>query len=230
MAFLRFGRTITVKALAVGTGRMIMPVALMVLLIVSAAQAHRVNVFAWVEGDTVFTESKFPGDSPVHEGKIVALNSKGDQVLSGNTDEQGQFSFDLGPIRSAIGAGPLTIVLKAGMGHQNKWTLTAEELGLAEQGVSVPETSAETPVPAPTGIAEEEREPIFSDSPCLSRAEIEQIVEAAVDRKMSPVMKVLVSIQEKLAVGVDDVFAGLGYILGLTGVAAYFSTRRKEQK
>ncbi len=39
--------------------RIILPLAAFALLIAGNAFDHRVNVFAWVEGDTVFVESKF---------------------------------------------------------------------------------------------------------------------------------------------------------------------------
>lgn len=224
-----FRKSDAINVITMKTAKMVAPVLLTILFGAPLAQAHRVNVFAWVEGSTVYTESKFPGGSAVHQGDIVVLNSAGDQVLSGSTDDQGQFSFDLGPIQSTIGNGPLKIVLNAGMGHRNAWTLTAEDLGRTAQDGPPPDAPTATPAPAPAETTEEKVESVSPDNPCLNRAEIEQIVEAAVDRKISPVMKMLVTIQEQLAVGVDDVFAGLGYILGLTGIAAYFSVRRKER-
>ncbi|MFP4040691.1 MAG: hypothetical protein ACLFS7_09125 [Desulfosudaceae bacterium] len=55
-------------------------------------------------------------------------------------------------------------------------------------------------------------------SGCLEEEAVEAIVEAALDRKMSSLMKLLSSIEESLAVGLDDVMAGIGYILGRPGL------------
>ena len=107
------------------------------LLIVSgAAHAHRVNVFAWVEGDTVYTESRFPGGKAVKEGQIVVFDEvTGEKLLEGRTDESGAFSFQV-PRRVS-----LRIELTAGMGHKNEWIVPAEEISAAV-GVSAPDPAS----------------------------------------------------------------------------------------
>ena len=60
------------------------PAAVIVLLCilyggVDSASAHRVNVFAWVEGDTIYVESKFAGGKKVTSGKIVVTDPRGNQ-------------------------------------------------------------------------------------------------------------------------------------------------------
>ena len=80
------------------------------------ALAHRVIVFAFVEGDTVHTTSKFPGGKRVKNGEIVVKDLQGNTLLQGVTDENGEFSFKI-PKREA-----LKVILKAGMGHMAEWT------------------------------------------------------------------------------------------------------------
>ena len=87
-----------------------------------SVEAHRVNLFAWIEGDTVYVESKFSGGKPVNAGKIIVSNSEGTELLSGTTDENGKFSFKI-PRKSE-----LKIVLEAGTGHQAQWTIEADEI------------------------------------------------------------------------------------------------------
>ncbi len=65
------------------------------LLWPGAAAAHRVNIFAWVEGDTVHTESKFSGGKRVNGGEIVVYDLEGKQLLSGKTNAEGEFSFKI---------------------------------------------------------------------------------------------------------------------------------------
>jgi hypothetical protein len=60
-----------------------------------------------------------------------------------------------------------------------------------------------------------------------NEADLRKIVEETIDRKLSPIMDMLVSIREEMAVGLDDVVAGLGYIFGLTGLLAWLKARGK---
>jgi nickel transport protein len=55
---------------------------------------------------------------------------------------------------------------------------------------------------------------------------IRQVVEEALDKRLKPVMKILVESRENHPT-FRDIFGGIGYILGLVGVAAYFNYRRK---
>lgn len=93
-----------------------------ILLAAAAASAHRVNVFAWVEGDKVFVECKYPDGTKVHEGVIKVLDSSGKELLNGKTNDKGEFSFKVPKIDD------LKIVLEAGMGHRAEWPLSKQDL------------------------------------------------------------------------------------------------------
>lgn len=45
------------------------------LLFTSTAFAHKVNIFAYVEGDTVYTESYFPDGKKVESGLVEVYDS-----------------------------------------------------------------------------------------------------------------------------------------------------------
>jgi nickel transport protein len=92
------------------------------LLLSGNAQAHRVNVFAWVEGDTVFVECKYPDGTKVHAGVIRVLDSSGKELLNGKTNAKGEFSFKVPK------PDDLKIVLEAGMGHRAEWPLSKQDL------------------------------------------------------------------------------------------------------
>jgi len=93
-----------------------------------SVDAHRVNLFARVEGDTVYVESKFSGAKRVYAGKITVSDSEGTELLSGTTDENGEFSFKV-PKRAE-----LKIVLEAGTGHRAEWTIAANEIEMTAAG------------------------------------------------------------------------------------------------
>jgi nickel transport protein len=88
------------------------------------ALAHRVLVFAFTEGDTVHTESKFVPKTPVRQGKVTVLDQKtGKELLTGQTDDQGKFSFKIPPEAQKT---DLKIVVEAAMGHRGEWLLKAQ--------------------------------------------------------------------------------------------------------
>ena len=86
------------------------------------ALAHKVNLFAYAEGGTVFTESYFPDGRAVEKGKVRVYDSKDQLLLEGETDTKGMFSFDIPKVDA------LTIVIDAGMGHKNEFKLKKAEV------------------------------------------------------------------------------------------------------
>lgn len=184
--------------------RMIIFVLLGSFLLTANALAHRVNVFAWADGDTVYVEGKFSGGKKVNGGKIIVTDSSGVEVLTGHTNDQGEFSF------KRTQPAELKIILEAGLGHRAEWTLPVDD-GHADHsaGESQPE---ETPTAVYAGP---------------SRAEIEAIVEKALDKKMKPVLKMLAE-SRATGPGISDILGGIGYIIGLVGIAAYFHSRKKK--
>jgi nickel transport protein len=179
------------------------------------ALAHRVNIFAWVEGDTVFVECKFPDGTKVNEGLIRVLDSAGRELLSGKTNEKGEFSFKVPK------PDDLNIVLEAGMGHRADWPLAKQELTPAG---SVPDATAPSqPASKPQAQAASAENGSPGASPPHS-ADINQAIEKALDKKLAPVMKMLAEMHEQ-KVRVTDILGGIGYIIGLVGVAAYFKRK-----
>ena len=92
------------------------------------AEAHRVNLFAWVEGDTVYVESKFSGGKKVKAGKIIVTDPQGNELVKGTTNGQGEFSFKV-PKKA-----DLKIVLLAGPGHRAEWKIAASEIQMPASG------------------------------------------------------------------------------------------------
>lgn len=91
---------------------------LFIILFLSVAAsevlAHKVNIFAYVEGGTVFTESYFNDGKKCIKSKIEVFDNTGDKLLEGITDKTGEFSFKV------PGKTNLKIVLTASMGHRDK--------------------------------------------------------------------------------------------------------------
>lgn len=185
-------------------------------ILATPAHAHRVNVFAWVEGDTVHTESSFAGGREVKSGKITVYDDKtGEKLLEGQTDDKGKFSFKLP--RHA----PLRIEMVAGMGHKNEWIVPLTEITAA--GGSVAASSDEAP-----GETDSTPAPQIADASMaeVDAARIEKAVEKVMDRKLAPVVRMLAESRQHRTT-LQDVIGGIGYIVGMAGLGIYIHYRRK---
>jgi nickel transport protein len=189
----------------------------LMLLLASQALAHRVNIFAWVEGEKVFVECKFPDGTKVNEGIIRVLDSAGKELLNGRTNDKGEFSFKVPKLDD------VTIVLEAGMGHRADWPLSLQDL-------SQPGEAPKKALPAePHPVSKTEAQPDQESSSAIASPPpegIDQAIEKALDKKLAPIMKMLAEMHEQ-RVRLTDVLGGLGYIFGLVGVAAYFKRKRR---
>lgn len=170
------------------------------------AHAHKVTVFGWVEGETIHTQSKFSGGKMVKAGKIEVFDQLDRKVLEGITDDQGEFSFS-----RPQDATTLKIVLTAGMGHSNHWLIAARELGSEQR--------APAPVPAESQLTDAAHAHFDPQT-------IESIVERAIEKNLAPI-KAQIANQ---AWGFRDIVAGIGYILGLMGLASYVQHRKTKPK
>ncbi|MGB5748783.1 MAG: hypothetical protein WBM69_17515, partial [Desulfobacterales bacterium] len=148
----------------------------------------------------------------------------GNEVLTGHTDDQGEFSFKRPQPKE------LKIVLEAGMGHRAEWTLPIDDGHgdhSADESPSQRVLAPNEPKISDVQPYDQLKETQIGDYAGPSRAEIEAIVEKALDKKMKPVLKMLAESHAK-GPGIGDVLAGIGYIIGLVGIAAYFHSRKKK--
>lgn len=187
------------------------------------AAAHKVNVFAYAEGDKVYTQAYFNDGRPAVGSTIEVYDSSGKLLLKGTTNDEGDFAFPV-----PTGKGDLRIVLVASMGHKNEYLLPASELpqapGRAEPTPPRPEaqrvggrqaTPAAEAVPGPAGTAVP-----------VGEERLRAVVGEELDARLVPLAR-MVARQSEKSVGVSEIAAGIGYIFGLAGVAAYFASRRK---
>ena len=196
-------------------------VSLCLVLCVRPAVAHKVTIFAWVEGDTVHTQSKFSGGKRAKNSTVVVYDKEGDQLLEGKTDEKGEFSFKV-PKQT-----DLKIVLKASMGHLAEWTIPAEEItaGIDKAKGSTPEGAVEAAAQEAAPLPEAKTS--LPTAVTLNRQEVQTLIDESLDRKLAPIVKMLAD-QVGRGPTVSEVLGGIGYIFGLAGVAFYFSSRRKK--
>ena len=98
---------------------------LVICVLATPALAHRVTVFAYAEGNTIHTESKFVPNTPCKQGKVIVQDAKtGKELLTGQTDDQGKFSFPM-PAEAKSQKMDLKIIVEAAMGHRGEFLLKA---------------------------------------------------------------------------------------------------------
>lgn len=208
---------------------------LLVLVLFSGhALAHKVTVFAWVEGDTVLGETKFSGGKRARDAEIIVWDTAGNELLRTRTDEKGEFSFPI-PKKTAM-----RIELIAGMGHRGEWTIPIEEVGdmggtgeaaAPDNSVSGKDTDqAEQEPEAVSDARPEKPKDQGAKVPFLDKAELEAIVEKSVEKslnkKITPLIKMMADLEQKDP-SFSEVAGGIGYIFGLMGLVLYFKSRKK---
>ena len=194
---------------------------LVTLLLPAPTLAHRVNIFAWLEGDDIMVECGFNRSSPVKNGLITIFDlTNGKELLQGHTDGNGRFSFPV-PLAARAGHG-LRIQIAAGEGHQNDWIMDASEFS----GAGAPTAMAEaTPPPATAAPSAPAAAALAQPGPSVTPDEVRAIVNAALDAKLGPIRRDLAT-QVNAAPSLRDVIGGIGWILGLAGIGLYFKGRR----
>ena len=178
------------------------------------ASGHKVNVFAWVEGDTVHVEGYFAGNKKAQDSLVEVFDSTGKKLLDGRTDQQGEFSFKI-PKKT-----DLKIVLTASMGHKNDFVIPLSELGEVS-----PEPTVESEVRTKPEAYEKKMVAAAATSE-VNLTRMESIIDKALDRKLTPLRKLIRETRQE-GVTLSEVIGGIGYIFGLMGVALYFMSKKK---
>jgi nickel transport protein len=194
------------------------------LLIVSLAYAHKVNIYAYAENGIVHSESYFVDGTKCKNSLIEVFDEKNTtKLLEGKTDEDGKFSFKIPKVTS------IKLVLHASMGHQAEYTLSEDEVGEAMGAKQSPKSlSVKVPSKSEGSAAmKTQKKETTSELKGISESEIEAIVEGVVDRKLKPMERMLVKLQESSGKpGTTEIVGGIGYIIGILGIIAYFKAKR----
>ncbi len=182
--------------------------------------AHRVNVFAYVEGGQVMVEGNFAGGGAAMNSTVTASYPDGTEVFKGETNKEGKVSF---PIPADPKSDHLQIVLNAGEGHRAEWTLNlndnASEASLVELPISAPEENIlnkEDPA-----LAKKYTEADMHSALLANQFKLEQEV-------VGPLRRQLAMSQEK-TISFGDVVGGVGWLVGIAGILAWYQSRRKKK-
>lgn len=184
---------------------------LIIMMVDISVFAHKVNIFAYVEGGKIYTESYFNDGKKCIDSKIEVFDDQANKLLEGLTDEEGMYSFVVPP--EDVIDGDLKVVLTASMGHRAEYTIPANELG----GGVAESTQEKSEEPIPT---------VFPEISSFDLKEIQSLIENTLDEKLTPIMREIKKSQED-RISPTEIIGGIGYIIGIFGMIAYFLSRKK---
>ncbi|WP_415914819.1 carboxypeptidase regulatory-like domain-containing protein [Rhodopseudomonas palustris] len=174
------------------------------------ALAHKMKLFATVEGAIVSGYVYFSPGGRAQDAQITATAPDGATVFQGRTDPQGGFHFE------AQRRVDYRIAADGGDGHEAGFTIKAAELPESLPG-DLTAGNATAPTPSAT------MPPAVAVATAAPVPDLAALVEQSVARQIRPLREQLDSYQE--VVRWHDVLGGIGYIIGLGGLAYGFASR-----
>lgn len=187
-----------------------------------AAQAHRLSVFASTEGAVVRGSVYFQGMIAARNAPVTVLDSEGALLAETVADDAGRFAFE------ATRRIDHHIIADLSDGHRAAFVVAAAQLP-----ASLPELPAHLSAPSQAPSRMNNGAVAATDTDAApqagtSAAAIEAIVEAAVARHVGPLRQQIAAYEDKIRW--HDVLGGIGYIVGMTGLACYFLARRERAR
>lgn len=185
-----------------------------VVLSAEKVYAHKVQMFTHVEGDTVFLEGYFPdGKKTINSEVTVFDNKSGEELLRGETDNEGKFSFKT-PKKA-----DLKIALNASLGHKTEYVLRGSELSDTAGVKADKKASADK-------VKKENKGTGTAVNTSADTSDIQLAVERGVEKGVTPLMRGFAECKEHVLY--SEIIGGIGYIFGVLGIVLYFQSRKKK--
>ncbi|UCD19270.1 MAG: hypothetical protein JSU64_07590 [candidate division WOR-3 bacterium] len=180
---------------------------LITVTMASSLVAHGVNIFTFVEGDSILCQCYYNDGSPVRNQTIEAFRSSGVKLLEGQTDDAGYFKFAAGVKED------LKVVLHAGMGHKAETVIKAS---------SVPEVMTPTP-----GRRNDSRKTVQTSPETigLDEEQLRRIVKEVMEEEINSIRGLI--LRQQRSVSLTTIIGGIGYIFGIFGILLYFKRRKQ---
>jgi nickel transport protein len=191
---------------------------LLLSIVASTAYAHKVNVFAYVEGDQVYIQGYFSDGNKAKNSDVTVYASDGKELTKGKTDEDGAFTFPTQGKQQA-----LHVVLNAGMGHQAAYDIPMDEMAGATMMATGTAASSASQDPVPRAD-----EP-HADGDSAAPAKIsEAAIRRAVAEGVLPLAREISELKERR--GFSDIVGGIGFIVGVLGIYSYLKARQETRR
>jgi nickel transport protein len=182
----------------------------LLLLMPAPVLAHKLNVFAQVEGAAIVGHAYFPGDLPARQIDVIARDRSGHELARTKTDDRGTFSF---PAKTKA---DYQISAETSDGHSASFSLLASELPN-----NLPADASDT-AGLPVSADKQTDRRIGEVSDASPSPLSDQI--AALDKQIQALRDQVDQSEQRLRF--RDILGGVGYILGLAGIAMYMMSQR----
>ena len=165
----------------------------------SSANAHQMDLFAQVHGSEIHGEAHFHGGVAAKNVTVTALDPAGEKIGETKTDEQGKFTLQ------AKFRCDHRLLVKTADGHGTQCTIAAGQLPSS--------------LPSRAGAADHAAD--------HQHASHEHDQSESIRADLAALRKQLHGYEQKTRL--RDVLGGIGYILGIAGIAFYLlGVRRRE--
>lgn len=166
-------------------------------LFFSSVYAHKVNNYAYREGDKIFGECYFVDGSPCKNSRIEVYNLRGQKILETATDDKGKYSFVFS------GRETLRIIAYAGEGHRAEYRL--EEVKTQPEGRQ--------------NNVRNKAQTFTSFKNFSNEEQIKQVIDNSVNPKLQELQNEIREMRKQIdRVNIRDIIGGIGYILGIWGI------------
>ena len=194
----------------------------------SPAQAHRVHLFAYVNGTEIVADCRFSKNRPAQNAAVIAYDAEsGKELFRGASDSTGAARLTIPPeiLRHPVN---LKLVLNAGEGHQAEWQIEAEAI---RPQSTPPENKPPPAEPSPEKEASlpDATVDIQASRADCNPAELEALLNRALDAKLTPIQTLLaaqMAESQAQGPGFTEIVGGLGWLAGIFGGLAFWQSRR----
>jgi nickel transport protein len=195
------------------------------------AAAHKLILFASVEGATIHGKAYFQGGAPARGLAVTAFDPQGAELAQTTTDDRGEFTME-----AQFGCNH-RLVVETPDGHGAEFPLKAEQLP-----ADLPPPPDEAAGSARPGGEHSHSHPGHShphgehshSHPPPREPATSKSAGAGPSDELRALRADVAALQEQLTryenrMRLRDILGGIGYILGLAGIAFYFlGVRRKD--
>ena len=178
------------------------------------AEAHKLKVFAAVDGLSVHGYAFFIGGGRPEGSAWIAKDAAGATITSGTTDAEGRFAFEL----PGSPAGDVTVTVDTHEAHIASATLSARTIGAADAGTPPPQPGAAQPGAAQPDAAQ-------PSTGVTQDARLAALVAAAVERGTEPLQERIEMMDSRLRFA--DILSGVFLIIGLVGIGLWARGKRR---
>jgi len=206
--------------------RMCLLAAMVFLAAPGVAAAHRMNVFAQTEGKSIRGEAYFRGGTPAKNVEVKILGPRGEVLGKTITDDQGEFRHEV-RVRCDH-----RIQVETADGHGGEYQIKADELPSDLPLPGNRDTAGDAAARGATSGSEPDSATSLPAAPPATGDLSESVTGA--DGTFGPKIDALGQQIRQLQRQVEeyeqrtrlrDVLGGIGFILGLAGIAFYFLGR-----